>query len=264
MSPRKPIKVLDLYCGDGIVRFPTVARYPGRSVEYTGIDLHPHIPPFSLLESQARLERALRYRAERTKEPMEDPAKARARFSEQFHQAKLNFNDPRALRESIMGIVGAERFDEIHFHLHDQAWANAKGAEALQVLGDLLKPGGRLYHLFQGSSPLMNPQDYLRLRETARTSWPEEHIFRQNQGIVQRAAAQAGLKLDKYGLVRLDRGRRPFTFTGETLNISDRKKREQLSTRYEDLIPQYTKFAGYADHFFILRKPLQPRREQRG
>jgi len=226
-SEERPIKILDLACGLGPARVPTAKRYAGREVHYVGVD-----------EERPRGREVLKWTARFSRIPPE----RRARFTEEFRPAYLDFHSPERLKEALQRVVGGEKFDEIHLHALPAAESAAhdRGPETLKVIAALLKKGGRFYHMFEGSSPLLDLVPKTFGRDAARTS---EDLRR-----IREAAAGAGLVVDRFGGRSAATG---YKWAGAGM----RGSAERAGDAYELLAKDYSDFG--ASHFIIFRKPAR-------
>ena len=158
----RPVRVLELACGSGMTRIAVGRRLLTREIHYTGIDRNR-----SRLEAIEALTRAAAKALLPTDPaskitisvPLGDAYALNGRVKARFVKAELNLNDPDALARELGALLGKERFDEVHVHLlhPGKHGCQPTGPRVLRVLAKHLRPGARLYHLFQHSSPPARP-----------------------------------------------------------------------------------------------------------
>jgi SAM-dependent methyltransferase len=265
----RPYRVLDLACGAGQLRLAVARRVPRREIHYTGID----VSLFGLqsIESLARPRPPTAPPGPADGKPFEvgphcDDHALKARLRERFMLTELDLHDPTMLAAQLEAVLGSERFDEIHMHLlHPRTHGRqSAGPRLLRVIARYLRPGGRLYHLFQNSSPLYDftPE---RIRFAPQKPRPPARMRDQaleiNEQRFREGASKGGLVLDKCGC-RWERGR---TRGGGGVMIAASRKwitrafagaepDPRTADTYERLAEQYSSYSRYANHFVILRK----------
>jgi SAM-dependent methyltransferase len=268
-SGDRPYRVLELACGSGLLRVAVARRVPRREIHYTGID----VSLFGLqsLESLTRPGPETAHPEHSGGNPLEvgrrgDDHALQGRLRERFMLTELDLHDPKTLAAQLECVLGKERFDEIHMHLlHPRTHGlQSTGPQVLRVIARYLRAGGRLYHLFQNSSPLYD-FDPERIRYAPGKPPPpagtrgdtlgrNEHRFREG-------ASKGGLLLDKCGF-RWERGKTK----GEggviveasrkwiTRRFAGAEPDRRTADIYERLAEQYSSYSRYANHFVILRK----------
>ena len=225
----QPFRVLDLACGSGLLRLAVARRVPTRTIHYTGIDT-----------SRFGLQRV-----------------ESAQLQERFIHSELDLNDPEALTTQLAALLGRERFDEVHMHLlhPTRHGRQPTGPKVMRAIGKYLRPGGRLYHLFQNSSPLF---DFNPARVRCSHKGPDS--FARDEVRFRAGASQGGLVLDKCGC-RWEDDRNPTEGGAKwaarkwmTRPLTGTAPDPHTADIYEQLGEQYSRFAKYASHFVILRK----------
>lgn len=231
MAERKPVRVLDLMCGHGPVRDALLERYPNRSIVYTGVD-----------------SKDSRYPIDET------------RLAQNFHKAMLNLGDPESLRKLLHGLEPTEQWDEIHLHMPFDMHPNPKGPKILAVLASRLNPGGKVYSLFQQSSPLLNTE------LSNLFQWDPES-FRRNKEALKAAVEGSGLRLHHYAQAPV------MTIPEANLTVGDRTLAGDWLTRipkdlerwkktnpreaHRRMVTAHTSHPGAATHLMVLRKPRE-------
>jgi hypothetical protein len=242
---------------------------PSREIHYTGID----ITLFGLqsIESLTCPAAPTVHPDHALGKPFEvgprgDVYALQARLRERFMLTELDLHDPKTLAAQLDAVLGKERFDEIHMHLlhPSKHGRQPTGSRVLRTIARYLRPGGRLYHLFQNSSPLydFHPQ---RIRFAPVKARPgagaREDTLEGNEQRFREGASRGGLVLAKCGS-RWDRGR--SRGEGGVMVEASRKwitrrfagvePDRRTADTYERLAEQYSGYAKYANHFVILRK----------
>ena len=268
LPPRRPFRVLDLACGAGLVRVAVARRVPARPIHYTGID-----------RNRVRLEKVDSIlKAEERRRPAEAPPdlapvdpQIQARLNERYVQAELDLNRPDTLAAQLAALLGRERFDEVHVHLLHPGTHGCQpsGPQVLKTLGRYLRPGGRLYHLFQHSSPFFDfKPEFLRPSREGRCPDPgsRDDVLGRDQARFLDGAARAGLALDKCG----HRWRKwrsydqppPPAAEAErwvTHRYAGSEPDARVAEVYHRAAEEYSGYSKFASHFVILRKPVKKR-----
>jgi len=263
-AERRPYRLLDLACGAGAVRVATARRLPQRTVEYVGID-----PSRSRLQGVADILRELaRAHGPAALDGAEavDPAALAARLRERFVRAELDLNTPVALADQLARIVPGERFDEIHMHLlhPGKHGAQAVGPRVMRTLARYLRPGGRIYHLFQRSSPLFTFEPK-RIASLARDATPprvrHQALLDDEERRFRTGARRGGLLLEKCGhLWTKGRVQNADGTWGTSPRAWITRPAASLDTpsRPEEIVlhavERHSLFSAYATHFVILRR----------
>jgi len=265
----RPVRVLELACGSGMTRIAVGRRLLTREIHYTGIDRNR-----SRLEAIEALTRAAAKALLPTDPaseitisvPLGDAYALNGRVKARFVKAELNLNDPDALARELGALLGKERFDEVHVHLlhPGKHGCQPTGPRVLRVLAKHLRPGARLYHLFQHSSPFFDfqPERPGPSREglCPAAGAPGDAIGR-NETRFGKVAAQAGLALEKCGH-RWERIRGNANWV--TRRFAGAEPDRHSAEAYHRVAEQYSGYSRYASHFVILRKrvrrPAAPRR----
>ncbi|HVO12823.1 MAG TPA: class I SAM-dependent methyltransferase [Vicinamibacteria bacterium] len=265
---RRPFRVLDLACGAGLVRVAVARRVEARPIHYTGIDRNR----VRLDKVDSLLKAEQRRRAGAAGAPPDlatvEP-EIQARLTERYVQTELDLNRPDTLAAQLAALLGRERFDEVHVHLlhpGTHGWQPA-GPQVLRTLGRYLRPGGRLYHLFQHSSPFFDfKPEFLAPSREGRCPAPgsREDVLGRDQARFLEGAARAGLVLDKCG----HRWRRwrsvgqpplPSAETEKwvTRRFAGSEPEPRVAEAYHRAAEQYSGYSKFASHFVILRRPLK-------
>jgi len=229
-------------CGEGITRLPITLRHQGKDVHYVGIDAVMHNLPslYELTKTRPGFSAFSAAMSDAYRRGLPRSIiggalfEAAQRLHEEYHQIKLDFNNPTELREQLKEAVGETKFDEVHFHM--PPYGTKGHPESLGVIAEFMKPGGTLYHIFELSRPLLAGLE------------PSEARHEKLQAV----AAKAGLTLMKHGI--LLNGRVLVTRSDEN---PDEEKRRKLNDYYSAVLAQYTSFPAYATNFAIMRKPLK-------
>lgn len=268
---RKTVHVLDLGCGQALVRIPLIFRHEGKTIHYVGVDWKKSYPldfggeikHFPDLEREGVAPLAPRFMAAlkplTADEFKKKVAEGKKRLVEEFQPVQLEFGNPELLREQIKAAVGDRKFDEIHFHMPDLKVRGEKVSdpESLKVVAEFLKPGGMLYHLFEKKSPFLpfplesvwERQSMSPLIQDARVS----RAFRENREKIREAVKGAGLELLNYGM-KYDS--QPHTNNMITsLKHYNSPRREKIDKIFSALAELYSYYGHSANNFFILRKP---------
>jgi SAM-dependent methyltransferase len=269
MSENVPFRVLDLACGAGLLRVAVARRLPRHEIHYTGID----ITLFGLqtIESLTRSAAQTGHPEHAVVKPLvvglhADVHALKERLRERFMLTDLDLHDPGTLAAQLKAALGNERFDEIHMHLlhPGKHGRQPTGPQVLRAIAKYLRPGGRLYHLFQNSSPLFdfNPESFgIASGKALVPAGTRGATLGGNEQRFREGASKGGLVLDKFGyrwqkarsrgkdgvMVEAWRGWITRRFTGAE---PDRR----TAVAYERLAEQYSSFSKYASHFVILRK----------
>lgn len=241
---KEPVKVLDLFCGTGQALLPIAERLSDRPVHYVGIDREPrHLGYPNLPASVGDI---------------------------RVHAAKLDLQRPDALQAALHSLVGDSRFDEIHLHMPTGVFAkpNLEAERALKVLGGFLRRGGRLYHLFQQTSPLLSFEPEQWDADAPQGEPPK--IWAHNRYRAGKLAERAGFSLEKYGLNQFGASQpeefrkvdrwitSPATYRRALqLDRVDRTEfgpRKAAHEKMADLVNAYTKHGRFVNHFLILKK----------
>jgi len=269
--PRRPFRVLDLACGAGLVRVAVARRVAARPIHYTGID-----------RNRVRLDKVDSIlKAEQRKRPADAPPdltlvepQLEARLKERYVQAELDLNRPDTLVVQLAALLGRERFDEVHVHLLHPGTHGCQptGPQVLRVVGRYLRPGGRLYHLFQHSSPFFDfkPEFLPPSREGCAAPGSRGDVLGRDQARFLDGATRAGLVLDKCGH-RWRRWRsynepKPASPEPEkwvTHRYAGNEPDSRVADIYHQAAEQYSGYSKFASHFVILRKPARRARAWR-
>ena len=257
--------VLDLACGAGLVRVTVAERLPGHEIHYTGIDnRRDRLPTVEFLVRSSERAAASPAAADGKTALRPDASALQQRLRERFFPVELDLHDARRLAGELARLLGRERYDEIHVHLlHPSTHGRqTNGPEVLRAVAKYLRPGGRLYHLFQTSSPFFDfVPDRLRLRASGKAApaGPRGDPHAWNEQLFRKGAASAGLVLDKCGH-RWDRAGERRRGEGPANNWATRPVAEGaepdqgVAEIHDRLAAQYSRFSKYATHFVILRK----------
>ena len=260
-----PFRVLDLACGAGLVRVAVARRLPTRAIHYTGIDstrigLHS-IDSLTRGGQVAHPEPSLGKLAEDGSP--DEVHVLQARLTERFIHSQLDLHDFKALATQLGALLGHARFDEIHMHLlhPSRHGRQPAGPQVLRAIAKYLRPGGRLYHLFQNSSPLFD-FDPERIRPTREGACPPGTLGNARLDVEQRfreGASKGGLVLDRCrwegGGSRAQGGSKAATpKKWMTRRFVGTEPDRLTAVTYERLAEQYSRFSTYASHFVILRK----------
>ncbi len=278
---RPPLRVLDLACGGGRVRVAVARRLPSREIHYTGIDNGR-----LRLDSVESVLRAFPQLA-RAGDPDTESAQVaqtgdllRYRLKERYIRTDLELHDPGRLATQLRSLLGSERFDEIHVHLLQpgkHGW-QAVGPRVLSALARYLRPGARLYHLFQHSSPFFDfkPERTRPSRVGGGCPAPGSpaDVIGRNLARFEEGASKGGLALEKcghrWGWLRTSG---EGGAAGEWHNIwvtrrftgSDPDPR--TAETHQRLAEEYSGFSRFATHFVILsrrrKKPASAARQGR-
>ncbi len=274
----RPLHVLDIACGQGVVRVAVARRVLAREIHYTGIDnVRSQLESIvSLLSPRAKLIAAKDHVGC-------DPAVAigaqvcamQRRIRERFIRAVLDLHDPLKLASQLSGLLGNERFDEIHVHLlhpRTDGW-HARGPLVLRTIAEYLRPGARLYHLFQNSSPLF---DFRPERSPASPPpvcpavGTRGDVIGREEARFREGASQGGLVLDKCGRTwELRRSRAAGETEGRrhsvwlTRRFAGTEPHRHTADVYAWLAQQYSAYSRFATHFVILRKAKRTERRRR-
>jgi hypothetical protein len=247
-----PFRVLDLACGAGLVRVAVARRVPTRAIHYTGIDstrigLHS-------IDSLTRVAGS-----------PSDVHLLQPRLTERFIHSQLDLHDAKALATQLGALLGRQHFDEIHMHLlhPSRNGRQPAGPQVMRAIARYLRPGGRLYHLFQNSSPLFD-FDPEAIRPTREGTCPPGTLGSVRLGDEQRfreGASKGGLVLDRYGCrwegrMSRDQGGSKAANPRKwmTRRFAGTEPDPRTAVTYERLAEQYSRFSVYASHFVILRK----------
>jgi SAM-dependent methyltransferase len=265
----RPFRVLDLACGAGLLRVAVARRLPSREIHYTGIDvtLFGLRSIDSLTRPAARaVQPAPALGKPREVGPSGEVYALQARLRERFMLTELDLHDPETLSVQLEAVLGKERFDEIHMHLlhPSKHGRQPTGPKVLRAIARYLRRGGRLYHLFQNSSPLYDfyPERIRYAPEKARPgARTREYALEGNEQRFREGAAKGGLVLDKCGY-RWERGRSrgaggvmvEACRKWITRRFAGTEPDGRTADTYERLAEQYSGYAKYANHFVILRK----------
>ncbi len=264
----RPYRLLDLACGAGMVRFAVARRLLGRAIEYVGIDTNRSgLRSLRQMTPSARGPNGAIVEAPRGA-PV-DPA-VEQRLRERFLHADLELNDADKLAGQLASLVGGERFDEIHVHLlhPGKHGAKAAGPRVLRSLSRYLRPGGRLYHLFQTSSPFFDFQPK-RISSPAKGAPPPEQrhaqVLDDDESRFRKGACSGGLLLEKCGHLWTRVGTRNADGTwgkGQRAWMtrpSAGPGSSPAATIYSGLAEQYSLYSKYATNFVILRRRRRAR-----
>jgi hypothetical protein len=134
----------------------------------------------------------------------------------------------------------------------------------LRALAKYLRPGARLYHLFQHSSPFFDfrPERLRPSREglCPAAGSPADALSR-NEARFRQGALRGGLLLDKCGLrwekLRILSDGSKALNTHEnwvTRRFAGPEPDGRTAETYQRLAEQYSGYSRYASHFVILRK----------
>jgi len=249
--------VLDLFCGSGVARIPLAERYKDRNIHYVGIDARPE--PQKLAAYQKRElplprkpQQAAKVKAWREEMEKRHEAASKERLHADFYNVELELEKPEKLEQQLLQKLEKTQFDEIHFHMPDTTYAeplNKSATESLAVIARFLKPGGRLYHLFQSHSPLLDFKPKLPLNDEL----PQLHEkYAENKERIRQSVKKAGLELHRYGL-----NLRPVT--GKQGWLTGRKRTAEAQERvhevYAFLAALHSLHGAEALQFIVLRKP---------
>ncbi len=177
----KPVRVLDLFCGNAPVRKTLLTRFPDSEVHYYGVDLS--IPENILRE------------------------RSRNRFKPHyFSGVRLNFYDHDVLRSQLNHILQGEKVDEIHLHMPALEPIDTSGV--LSIFNDFLNNGGRVYHsssdlhVILGYSLNKHRAALIESNNTSKTVTPRKvkKVYETGRNLLESSASKAGLKLEKFGL----------------------------------------------------------------
>ncbi len=267
--PRRPFRVLDLACGAGLVRVAVARRVTARPIHYTGIDRNRL--RLDKVDSIVKAEQRRRSAAGAPAELVSLEPELQARLSERYIQAELDLNRPDTLSAQLAGLLGRERFDEVHVHLLHPGTHGSQptGPQVLRAVGRYLRPGGRLYHLFQHSSPFFDfKPEFLPPSREGGCPAPgsRQDVLGSDQARFLAGAARAGLALDKCG----HRWRRWRGYDQPPLPAAEAEKwvthrfagsepDPRVAAIYHRAAEQYSGYSKFASHFVILRKPVKKR-----
>lgn len=219
MAIEKPVRVLDLYCGDS-APLPAALRkrFAGTPVEYVGID--------SL--GRRSFER-------------NSPTGGIVRH--QYIDAVIEPRDREKL-EALLGRFPDGHFHEIHVHMPAD---NAASEDAFfrNRLSRLLARGGRLFATIQSEgSPLFD----FKLQNLSHASADEREAFLENRGNLERAAEESGLRIEHYG-ANSSASRRWITREKDLEAPNDRKQSLIL-----EALKRHSASAAFANHFVVFRR----------
>jgi SAM-dependent methyltransferase len=266
------VRVLDLACGSGMARMAVGRRLITREVHYTGIDSNrTRLEPLESIERSAVRARQASdpSRQMAVNAPLGDAYALSGRIKERFIRTELRLNDPDGLTAQLAELLSKDRFDEIHVHLLHPGRHGCQpvGPRVLRAMAKYLRPGARLYHLFQHSSPFFDFQPE-RLRPSREGLCPaadtQADALGRNETRFRQAAARAGLLLGKCGL-RWEKPR-PRNADGVvvdahknwvTRRFSGPEPDWHTAEAHQRLAEQYSGYSRYASHFVILRKPAR-------
>ncbi len=222
--------MLDLLCGERVPALPSIVqRYEGSKVTYVTADTCEEIDLWKKSDDNLVYE---------------------------HHSIKLNFDNSENFRRQLQEIAKGRKFDEIHLHLSPQGnpkqHVNEGTEENMAAVAEILKPGGRLYHMIDHYSPLLALDIH---RAAARGTFSDfssgkmgTYYERQRQ-IAEGVVSKTGLNLNRFGIIT---GRNPYKIW---LGNGANSKLEPIFAR---LIEYYTQCARYATHFLIATKPKTP------
>ena len=220
---REPVRVLELMCGLAKGRPAFAERFPKARIEYVGIDTN--------IESIT---------------PSNHPA-----IAETFHKEHLDIRYPDVFAAQLKRLLGEQSFDEIHFHMPLNEAFNDRDPRFLAAVAQYLKPGGRLYHMWEYDSPLF--RHYLpRIGDVTNSG----EAAKRNNAAIKEYASQVGLVPEKIG----HRTRPGFWLTnapsGKWATKIDVPRRALKALGRLDVAGErYSSWIYHAQHFAILRKP---------
>ena len=246
----KPIRVLDVFCG-GTPGMPVLdtlpERYPGRPIRYVGIDREFY---------HIKADQADHYKGKGEyftylKPPMHLD----------WPQSAF-FEKPGQLKAYLASALKDEKFDEIHFHLpnHESASHHSGGPAVLGVLAEFLEPGGKLYHLFERDSPLLN-----QAPAGAESEKEVPLVFEKNKQLLEKTAKKAGLELHRYAhrLSPIRSGKRYFPSLRGNWFFGKRGKsplyEAKMSNTLAKIVDKHTDLPEYAYNYAVFRKPREPK-----
>jgi hypothetical protein len=270
--------VLDLACGAGFVRVAVSHRFPTREVHYTGIDngrsglraVKFLTRPAPQTDDGERSTSKIREIA-----PHDEPPVLQEALKERFFRTELDLHDPKRLATQLGTLLGDERFDEVHVHLlHPSKHGHQPtGPHVLRAIAEYLRPEGRLYHLFQTSSPLFDfKPGRLRSGAPCPPAGTQGDVLGGDEQHFGEGASKGGLVLDKCGH-RWWKGRdrsEGGTMGGApkslwvTRRFAGAEPDRRTAETYERLAEQYSGYSRYASHFVILRKRSKGEVARRG
>lgn len=256
-----------------MVRIAVARRLLTREIHYTGIDVNR-----SRLESVDWLTRTAAkalQAADPTKRfamglPLGDAYALNGRIKERFIRTELDLHDPAHLAAQLDTLLGKDRFGEVHVHLLHSGTNGCQpaGPQVLRVIAKYLRPGARLYHLFEQSSPLFDfkPERLHPYRESlCPAPGSAGDALGRDEARFRQGASRAGLMLDKCGH-RWEKN----TYPTEGRTIADSYKNwvtrrfsgtgpdRHTAATYQRLAEQYSGYSRHASHFVILRKRERP------
>ncbi len=282
-TARQPLRVLDLACGGGRVRVAVAKRLPAHEIHYTGID-NGRLRLDSVdavLRARSATARQAEPAAASPRQVLQDEALG-DRLKERYIRTDLELHDPGELATQLRALLGSERFDEIHVHLLQpgkHGW-QAVGPQVLRAVARYLRPGARLYHLFQHSSPFFDfkPERTRPVRAGGGCPAPGTpgDVIGRNEARFRAGASKGGLALEKCGH-RWDSLRgggageaaREWYKNWVTRHFSGPDPDRRTADTLQRLAEEYSGFSRFATHFVILRKrrrkgPLAARRLRPG
>lgn len=222
--------MLDIQCGRSSPILEDLRnRHADRSVEYVGIDrVKPdpardnqyHWPDWSATRTEDGW--VLKKGAEKGENLF---TRETGRIRAAFVRAEIDWRNRHDIRAKLQEAAShlerskpgePPQFDIIHFHMPfgsrrwDTDHVNKKstgeegGDAPLAVLASLLRPGGRIYHLIdEVDTPLVRARiGSIRYPyEQPRTVEKKEAQFKANLEALEREAAEAGLRVRRYGYI---------------------------------------------------------------
>jgi hypothetical protein len=260
-----------------VVRVAVARRVPGREIHYTGIDgarlqlesIISLVAPSKVASAKSQLSRGAVGGTEG------EVGSIQRRMRERYIRTEIDLHDPVTLTSQLEDLLGSERFDEIHVHLlHPRTDScHPRGPLILRTIAAYLRPGARLYHLFQHSSPLFDfkpERNQAARQQTCPDPGTAADAIGRDEARFREGASKGGLLLDKCGRrweLRMRRG------VGEapgrwyrvwlTRRFSGTEPHRHTAEVYERLAKEYSAFSSFATHFVILRKSRRRTRHGR-